>query len=73
MKGEDLLVPTPGLLEVDVVALWMGGVKYHFPRDQPAHVGSHCSFVGSYPRLNQEFKVADADYSVWTQLHQFSV
>jgi hypothetical protein len=55
MKWENLLVPKLWLLEVDVVALWMRGLKYHFPRDQPAYVGSHCSFVGSYPRLNQEF------------------
>ena len=73
MKGEDLLVLDLWLLEVDVVALWMGGVKDHFPRDQPAYVSAHCSFVGSDPRLNEEFEVAGFDHAVWTEFYQLSV
>ena len=73
MNWEDLLVLKLGLLEIDVVALRMGGLKYHFPRDQPLHVCPHCSFVGSYPRLNQESEVAGVDHTVWAEPHQLSV
>jgi len=73
MNRESHLALSPWLLEINVEALWMGGLKDHFPRDQPAHVGSHGSFVGSYPRLNQEFQVAGADDTVWTQPHQLTV
>jgi len=73
MNGEDLLVLKLGLLEVYVVALRMGSLKYQFPRDQPSHVGPHCSFVGSYPRLNQESEVAGSDHTVWAKPHQLSV
>jgi len=70
MNIEDLLVLKLGLHEIDVVALGMGGLKYHFPRDQPSHVGSDCSFVGSYPRLNQESEVAGVDHTVRAKPHQ---
>ncbi len=73
MNMEDLLVPKLGLLEVYVVAAGMGGLKDHFPRDQPAHVCPHCSFVGSYPRLNQESEVAGVDHTVRAKPHQLSV
>jgi len=73
MNIEDLLVLKLGLPEVYVVALRMGGLKYHLPRDQPSHVGSDCSFVGSYPRLNQESEVAGSDHTVWAKPHQLSV
>ncbi len=73
MKGQDLLVLDLWPLEVDVVALWMGGVKDHFPRDQPAHVRAHCSFVGSDPRLNEEFEVAGFDHAIGAQFYQLRV
>jgi len=73
MNWDDLLVLKLGLLEVYVVALRMGGLKYHLPRDQPTHICPHCSFVGSYPRLNQESEVAGSDHTVWAKLHQLSI